>query len=147
MKKTTLSLILLAAIFFLYSCGGVIGNIEKYRFTDISIDTLKSAVERVYIKHPDFKNFDTSKYKESQSIGDGDYYCRIKENSQEYFFVYAYPRYPAPNDTIVEIALTSAAKYGEDLNLAKDIGVAEKNKYGKLFEKFFITEVRKELKK
>ena len=136
-----------AIIFFLYSCGGVIGNIEKYRFTNVSIDSLKSAVDRVYINHPEFKNFDTTKYKENESIGDGDYYCRIKENDQDYFFIYAYPQYPSPNDTIVEIALTSAAQYGEDLDLARDIGVVEKNKYSNLFEKYFITEIRKELKK
>jgi hypothetical protein len=146
MKKTTPFIPLLAFFLFLYSCGGVIGNIEKYRFTNISIDALKSAVDSVYFKHPEFKNFDTTKYKQNQSIGDGDYYCRIKVNNQDYFFVYAYPQYPPPNDTIVEIALTSAAEYGENLDLSKDISVAEKNKYSNIFEKYFITELRKELR-
>ena len=138
--------ILFLSIFF-YSCGGVIGNIKKYRFENISLSTLKTAVHTVNVKHPDFRNFDTSKFKEGTGIGDGDYYCRIKENGQDYFFQYAYVQYDPPNNTFVEIALTSAAKYGEDLDLAKDIDFLKKDKYDKLFEKYFISEVRKELQK
>jgi len=147
MKKQLSLCLWLLPFLLLYSCGGVIGNIEKYRFPNVSINALKTAVDSVYHNHPDFKNFDTVKYKENQSIGDGDYYCRIKENNQDYLFVYAYPQYPSPNDTIVEIALTSAAKYGEKLELAKNISATEKNKYSNIFEKYFIIEVRKELKK
>ena len=131
----------------LYSCGGVIGNIEKYRFDNVTLDSLKSAVSRVYLKNPEFKGFDTLKYEEKQSIGDGNYYCKIRINRQEYLFAYAYPQYPSPNDPIVEIALTSAALYGQDLNLARNISVVEKNKLRKIFEKYFIREVRKELRK
>lgn len=144
MKKTIL--FLFVVILFLYSCGGVIGNIEKYRFTYVSMDSLKNAVNRVYIKHPEFKDFDTTKFKQGQSLGDGNYYCKIRDKKYEYFFKYSYPQYPHPNDTIVEIALTSAAKYGEDLDLAKEIGFFKKRKYQKLFEKYFIEEVKKELK-
>lgn len=147
MKKQLFLSLWLLNFLLLYSCGGVIGNIEKYRFTNVSIHTLKNAVGSVYSNHPEFKNFDALKYKENQSIGDGDYYCRIKENNQDYLFVYAYPQYPPPNDTIVEIALTSAAKYGEKLDLAKNISDTEKNKYRNIFEKYFIVEVRKELNK
>lgn len=147
MKKISLHILLLSLFFLLFSCGGVIGNIEKYRFENISLSTLKAAVSNVNLKHPEFRNFDTSKFKEGVSIGDGNYYCRIKDNNQDYFFKYAYPQYPPPNDTIVEIALTSAAKFGEDLDLARDITVAEKNKYRSLFEKYFIKEIRQELKK
>ena len=102
------------------------GNIEKYRFAKVSIASLKSAVDRVYKNHPEFRNFDSSRFKEGVAIGDGNYYCRIKDNHQDYFFKYAYPEYPPPNDTIVEIALTSAAKIGEQLNLATDISVEKK---------------------
>jgi hypothetical protein len=147
MKTILISLTLFVVTFLLYSCGGVIGNIEKYRFTNVSIDSLKSAVARVYTNHPEFKNFDSTKFKEGVNIGDANYYCRIKDNHQDYFFKYAYPQYPPPNDTIVEIALTSGARYGADLDLARDISVAEKNKYRSIFEKYFISEVRKELKK
>ncbi len=147
MKKITLSIAVFIAIFLLYSCGGVIGNMEKYRFTGISLDSLKAMVDKVYLQHPEFRNFDSIKYKEGISIGDGDYYCRIKENGQDYIFQYAYPQYPSPNDTIVEIALTSAANYGGDLKLERDIRYPDKVKYRKFFEKYFIEEIRKELKK
>ena len=147
MKNRTILFRVLPIICLLYSCGGVIGNIKKFRFHNISKDSLESAIEKVYIRHPNMKDFDSTKYKEKKSIGDGDYYCRIKENKQDYFFKYAFPQYPPPNDSIVEIALTSAAIYGQDLNLAKDIKEVEKNKYSSIFEKYFITEIRKELKK
>lgn len=147
MKKVFLSIITFTILLLLYSCGGVIGNIEKYRFTGITLDLLKAGVKKVYIIHPEFRNFDTTKYKEGLSIGDGDYYCRIKENGQDYFFQYAYPEYPPPNDTIVEIALTSAAIYGQDLKLEKNISYFDKIKYRKLFNKYFIKEVKNELKK
>jgi hypothetical protein len=146
MKKVTLSIVLFATTLLLYSCGGVIGNIEKYRFNKTSLTALKTAVNKVYITHPEFKNFNTTKYKEREYIGDGDYYCKIKINEQTYFFQYTYPQYPSPNDTIVEIALTSAAQYGGDLNLEKDIGYFKKREYRKLFDKYFIKQVRKELK-
>lgn len=146
MKTILISLTLFVVTFLLYSCGGVIGNIEKYRFTNVSIDSLKSAVDRVYINHPEFRNFDTTKYKEGTHIGDGDYYCRIKENGEDYFFQYAYIQYDPPNNNFVEIALTSAAEYGGDLDLAKNIGFIKKAKYRKIFEKYFISEVRDELK-
>src|SRR5688572_8275515 len=106
-------------ILFFCSCGGVIGHIEKYRFNNTSIASLKSAIERVYVKHPEHKDFDSNRYFEGQGIGDGDYYCTLTDNRQKYLFVYAFPQYPAPNDTIVEIALTTAGVYGQDLPLAR----------------------------
>ena len=134
-------------IYFQSSCGGVIGNVEKYRFNEISIKLLKKAVSDVYTIHPEFKDFDTVKYKEGKGIGDGDYYCRIKVSENDYFFRYAFPQYPPPNDTIVEIALTSAGIYGNNLVLAKDISQSDKVKYGKIFEHYFIEAVRSELKR
>src|SRR5689334_12900072 len=131
----------------LLSCGGVIGNIEKYRFDNVTVDSLKVAVNIVYLRNPEFRDFDSLKYQEKKGIGDGDYYCKIKENKQDYLFKYAFPEYPAPNDTIVEIALTSAAVYGQDLKLARSISVVEKKKFRKMFEMYFISEVRKELRK
>lgn len=148
MKKLSIFLVFFAITSLLCSCGGVIGNIEKYRFTGVSLDSLKAAVAKVYIKHPELKKFDTTKYKEGGStLRDANYYCTVNENNDLFIFEYAYPQYPSPNDTIVEIALTTAAKYGEDLKLAGDIGGFKKKKYRKLFEKYFITEVKTELKK
>ncbi len=100
-------------LIILYSCGGVIGNIKKYRFETTSVDSVKAAVARVYLKHPEYRNFDTTKFQEGKDLGDGSYYCRIKTDDQDYFFCFAYVQYDPPNDTFIEIALTTAAKYGE----------------------------------
>ena len=46
MKKAPVVL-LLAIAALAYSCGGTIGNIEKYTF-EVNADTLRAAVERVF---------------------------------------------------------------------------------------------------
>ena len=146
MKKIIICILFTCLFFFPSSCG-VIGNIEKYKFINISIDSLKLTVSKVYKTYPEYRNFDTVKYKEGQSIGDGDYYCRIRKEGNDYFFVFAYVQYAPPNDTVVDIALTSAATYSENLNFASDIGYFEKARYSEFFEKYFIEEIKKELKK
>jgi hypothetical protein len=148
MKKTTPYLTLAIAISLLSSCGGVIGNIAKYQFANISLDSLKAAVRIVTSRDPNFRNFDTSKFKEGiEGAYDGAFYCTIRDNEQLYIFKYGYPHYPSPVDTVAEIALTSAAKYGEDMDFASDMNFIKKLKYRKLFKKYFITEVNKQLKK
>ncbi|HEY4285549.1 MAG TPA: hypothetical protein VGN00_00500 [Puia sp.] len=121
-----------------------IGNIEKYRFSKVSLDSLKLAAQIVTSIHPNLREFDSSKFKEGI---DGDFYCTIRDGEQVYIFQYSYPIYPSEDDTVAEIALTSAAKYGEDLNFAGDINFIKKMKYRKLFAKYFITEVKKRLKR
>lgn len=46
-------LIVTTILFLVFSCGGVIGNIEKYQFDNISTNELNAALERVYAKHPE----------------------------------------------------------------------------------------------
>lgn len=145
MKKNSFIISISLMLIILYSCGGVTGNIKKYRFETASLDSVKAAVARVYLNHPEYRNFDTAKFQEGRHLGDASYYCRIKTNNQDYFFKYAYPQYPQPNDTIVEIALLSAAKFGGDLELAKNIGYFKKRTYKKIFEEHFIANVYKEL--
>jgi hypothetical protein len=149
MKKTSFIFtpIISISILALFSCGGVIGNIEKYRFENTSIESLKNAVQKVYLKNPQLKQFDSLKYEAGNGIGDGDYYCKLNKSGQDFIFQYSYPQYPPPNDTISEIALTSAAKYGEPLKLANRISSLEKTEYRNLFEKYFIAQIKKELKK
>ncbi|WP_290790912.1 hypothetical protein [Flavihumibacter sp. UBA7668] len=113
MKKNSFIISISLMLIILYSCGGVIGNIKKYRFETTSVDSVKAAVARVYLKHPEYRNFDTTKFQEGKDLGDGSYYCRIKTDDQDYFFCFAYVQYDPPNDTFIEIALTTAAKYGE----------------------------------
>lgn len=138
---------LILQIIIISSCGGVIGNIEKYRFTNTAFDSLESAVKKVFTENPQLKNFDTTIYKEGIAIGNGDFYCRIKmDDESDYLFQFAYPKYPSPNDTIVEIALTSANKYGSELPLSKKISKTNKEKYKKIFEKYFIQKVHEKLR-
>ena len=53
MKKISLSIVLFGTILLLYSCGGVVGNIEKYSFPNVNPDSLKAALNRVYNKYPE----------------------------------------------------------------------------------------------
>lgn len=100
----------------------------------------------VHDKYPELRQFDTSKFKEGKStLGDADYYCTINTAGKKYIFSYAYVQYDSPNDTFVEIALTTAAIYGENLLLAKDIGIFKKRKYNQLFNEHFINKVKNEL--
>jgi hypothetical protein len=148
MRKEYYLIISLFTIIF-YSCGGTIGNIEKYRFQNITIDSLKSIVEIVNLEHPELRQFDTTMFQEGKSgLGDGDFYCTIrdKKNHQKYCFEYAYVQYSPPHNGFVEIALTYAGKYGEELKIEKDLGFFEKRKYKKLFKEYFIEKVRKKVK-
>ena len=130
-------LLSVAVCLSLYSCGGVIGNIERYTFENITRDSLKEIVAKVREEHPELTRFDTTKYKEGvNGIIDGDYFCRIQEDGLDMMFVYAYPH--APVDTSIEIALLSAGTYQEVLPLAKDITASKKRYYKQLFEKHFI---------
>jgi len=46
----------------LSSCGGVVGSIEKYPFPNVNPDSLKSALNNVYYKHPELIISDTTMY-------------------------------------------------------------------------------------
>lgn len=141
--KNIIALIGLTII--LCSCGGVIGNIEKYRFPGYTMDEVKNAVQKVYLKHPELRNFDTTKHIDKQStLLDGFYYISVEEKEGKFLFKYMYPAL-VPEDSTVEISLASGAIYGEGMKLAKNIGYLKKRKYKKLFEKYFIDEVKKEL--
>lgn len=145
MKKVFLAFLM---AIFLSSCGGVIGNIEKYRFPDHTTDEVKSAVQKVYTKHPELISLDTTKYKDRQStLLDGFYYITTQENNKMYILKYAYQALVPGYDTTTTISLVSAGISGEGLRLAKNIGYFKKRKYRKLFEHHFIDEVNNELKK
>ena len=63
-KFTTLILL----IFLTSSCGGVMGNIEKYTFENVSISDLKLAVKNVKLKYPELVLYDKSIYKEMKHL-------------------------------------------------------------------------------
>lgn len=148
MKQPYMRLFSIILICLISSCGGTIGNIEKYRFYNVSMDSLKAAVKVVNLKHPEFNQYDTIKFEvgKSKYVDNADYYCAINKDNTKYFFVYAFIQYDKLNNSFTDISLSSAAPYGKDLMLAKDIGYFDQKKYKELFDEYFIKEVKQELK-
>ena len=144
MKKVSLSIILFVSIFLLYSCGGVVGNIEKYSFPNVNVDSLKEALNRVYIKYPELIKSDTTKY--GKNDGDHFYYV-LNDSEKRIVFECNVVVYPAPYDKEIDLSLTSATTWGEIMNLAPEMGFFEKRKYRKLFEENILPKIKEELKK
>ena len=75
--------------FFLYfswllvSCGGVVGNIGKYSFPDISSDSLKHAMNKVYREYPELIKTDTTLYGKNNGM---DFYYIYHSNGYKYVF-------------------------------------------------------------
>jgi hypothetical protein len=143
MKKISLSIILFAAIFLLYSCGGVIGNIEKYPFPNVNPDSLKAALNKVYIKYPELIKTDTSMY--GNNDGEHFYYV-LNDNKQKIIFKCNVVVYPAPYDKEIDLSLTSATTWGKIMDIAPEMGFFEKRKYKKLFKKNILPKIKEELK-
>ncbi len=143
MKKISLSIILFAAILLLYSCGGVVGNIEKYPFANIKPDSLKAALNRVYSKYPELIKSDTSMY--GKNNGDDFYYLLNIEGKKKVFQCNVIV-YPEPYDKEIDLSLTTAATWGETMQLATKMGFFEKKGYRKIFEKNILPKIKEELK-
>jgi hypothetical protein len=143
MKKASLSITLFAAIFFLCSCGGVVGNIEKYSFPNVTTDSLKTALNRVYDKYPVLIKSDTSMY--GKNNGE-DFYYLLTDKEQKSVFLCHVISYSEPYDKEVDLSLTTATAWGKVMNLASKMGTGEKRKYRKLFEKNILPKIKEELK-
>lgn len=143
MKNITFFLIFFTAIFILCSCGGVIGNIEKYTFLNTNPDSLKAALNRVYIKYPELIKSDTTLY--GVNNGDDFYYLLNKEGEKTVFQCNVIV-YPAPYDKNIDLSLTTATTYGKIMHLATKMGAFEKRKYRKLFEENILSKIKEELK-
>lgn len=142
MKKLSLQLFLPITItLFLYACGGVIGNIEKYPFPNISEDSLRAALNRVYAKYPQLQKTDTSMY----GVNDGkDFYFVLDYEGKRFVFdcnVIVY----APRD--IDLSLTTATTWGSVMELAPNMGFSEKRKYRKLFEEFILPKIKNQINK
>jgi hypothetical protein len=143
MKKVFLSIVLFGAILLLYSCGGVVGNIEKYSFSDVNPDSLKAALNRIYIKYPELIKSDTTMY--GKNNGD-DFYYLLNNGKQKNVFQCNIIVYPAPYDKEIDLSLTAATTWGKTMHLAAKMGFFEKRKYRKLFEKNILPIIKEELK-
>jgi hypothetical protein len=144
MKKIAPRFGFVVLLLFMCSCGGVIGNIERYQFNSVSPDSLKKAVMWVRKKHPELNDFDTSTYHDGQSrLMDGEFYCRIRESNKDILLVFAYPI--EGKDSSSQMVLTSGGTYKAGLPLARDISPSNKAYFKHLFKKYFISELERHL--
>lgn len=145
MKKIFLFTALFGVILFLYSCdivsGGVIGNIEKYSFNGVEPDSLKSALNKVYIKYPELIKTD-SKY----GVNDGeDFYYILNTKDEKIVFLCNIITYDYPSSNEMDLSLTSAVGWGQLMELAPNMGFFEKRKYRKLFERNILPKIHQAL--
>jgi hypothetical protein len=143
MKKVSLSIVLFAAILLLNSCGEVVGNIEKYPFPNVNPDSLKAALNRIYIKYPELIKSDTTMYGKNDG---NDFYYLLDIKEQKNVFLCNVVVYPVPYDKEIDLSLTAATTWGETMELAPKMGFLKKRKYRKLFEKNILTKIKEELK-
>jgi hypothetical protein len=134
-------------IFFLsilfYSCGGTIGNIEKYSFPNVSAGSLKAALNEVYDKYPELIKSDTSMY--GNNNGEDFYYVLNNKERKEVFKCNVIA-YPTPNEKETDLSLTTATTWGETMHVATKMGFWEKRKYRKLFEENILPKIKEQLK-
>lgn len=125
MKRKLLSLVLLDVIFILYSWGGVVGNIEKYPQQNINSDRLKAALNNVYNKYPELIKTDTALY--GKNNGE-DFYFLLNngEGEGKVIFYCNIIVYSAPYNKETDLSLTSAATWGQTMQLAPKIGFLKK---------------------
>jgi hypothetical protein len=144
MKKVSFSIALFSITLLLNSCGGVIGNIEKYPFPKISSDTLKKALNNIYTKYPELKKSDTTLY--GNNNGE-DFYYLISSGKQKIVFkCHAIASQQPYDEEETELSLTTAAIWGETMKLAPEMGFFEKRKYRSLFEESILPKIKAELK-
>jgi hypothetical protein len=137
-KHTGLSLIFF--VFLLYACGGVIGNIKKYRFPGVSQEGIKDALNRVYVAHPELQKKDPR-----YGVNDGDAFYFILDHEGERFVFECHVIFNSSYNN--DLSLTTAATWGGLMNFSSDMGFFERRKYRKLFEDYILPEIEKEIKK
>ena len=121
--------------------GGVIGNIEKYPLNGVEPDSLKSALNKVYIKYPELIKTG-SKY----GVNDGkDFYYILNTKDEKIVFLCNVVTYDYPSSNEMDLSLTSAVGWGQLMELAPNMSFFEKRKYRKLFEKNILTKIHQAL--
>ena len=143
MKNIILVLVLILSTYILYSCGGVIGNIQKYSFSNVSATELKAALNRVYIKYPELVKSNDKMYGKNN---EEDFYYLLDNNGQKIVFQCNVIVYSPPYEKEIDLSLTTAATWGKVMQLAPEMGFFEKRKYRKLFEENILPKVKEELK-
>lgn len=128
-------------ICFTYSCGGVIGNIKRYKY-EIESQQLKTGIELLYQKHPELIPPDSIYYNEKYK----EYSLYIKDDNT-YLLHFCIVEAENPSAEIAWITLLTGAEYGGILDLATNLSHKDKKKYAELFEKYFLKELSIELGK
>ena len=139
MKKLAFILFLFCQTLLFISCGGVIGNIDKYSFSNIDSATLKEALNKVYIKYPELSKLDSTKY--GMNNGEDFYYLLNTEGHKTLFLCHVIV-YPPPYDKEIDLSLTTATTWGETMNLAPKMGFFEKRRYRNLFEENILPKIK-----
>jgi hypothetical protein len=142
MKSTFSFLNLVTLVVLLSSCGGVIGNIEKYEFSNVNVEIVKTALNKVYAKYPEVIKSDTTMY--GNNNGE-DFYFFINVEGQKIVFKCNVIAYPAPYDKKTDLSLTTATIWGKTMKLAPEMGFFEKRKYRKLFEESILPKIKEEI--
>jgi hypothetical protein len=144
MKRTIVFLHTLFLSILFYSCGGTIGNIEKYSFPNVSADSLKAALNEVYHKYPELIKSDTSMY--GNNNGEDFYYVFNNKEGKEVFKCNIIA-YPSPNEKEIELSLTAATRWGETMHVATKMGFWEKRKYRRIFDENILPKIKEQLKR
>ena len=144
MKRLSFFTTLLTITIIFISCGGVIGNIEKYSFTNIDLDSLRGALNNVYIKYPELIKNDSTKYGINNNKN---FYYVLNMGDKKIVFLCNIIVYPSPYEKNIELSLTSATVWGQIMRLAPEMGFFEKRKFRKLFEENILPKIKRELKR
>ena len=137
MLKIFMTILLIST---LHSCGGVIGNIEKYQFL-VSQDSLTKTMSSVYKKYPSLIKSDTTLY----GNNDGkDFYHIVSKNQDTTVFECCIINYD--NRESIDLTLTTAADWDQMMELAPSMGFWEKRRYRLLFEEEVLPKIKAELK-
>jgi len=124
------------------SCGGVIGNIEKYTLENVTYEEVIKALNRVYSKYPELQKTDTTKY----GMNDGeDFYFILNIENKQYVFECHVINHSGGNYGPIELSLTTATEWGQVMELAPKMGFMEKRRYRRLFEDHILPRIREEL--
>jgi imidazole glycerol phosphate synthase subunit HisF len=123
--------------------GGVIGNIEKYEFY-LKEDSLKVILNNLYIKNPELIKTDTTMY----GNNDGrDFYFMDKNNRDTTVFLCHVIAYPESGRKSIDLSLTTAANWGEMMDLAPNMGFWKQRGFRCTFEDKILSKVKEEVEK
>jgi hypothetical protein len=125
----------------LLSCGGVVGNIKKYKLNNCTEKHIVLAINELYKYNPELIKNDTLLYGTND---DENYYFKLKHDKFTYIFNCHIVK--EKNNVPIELSLTGATKYGDVMKLATELTFNEKILYIELFERKIFPKIIQHLK-